>query len=97
MGREEADAAGRCGGRGDVALVAAVDLAAVEVGGGAAVDEVDVSGDVALLEELAAGLQAERVLPAEEAAAAEDAPIAETPGMICTGKGEPYSCRVSHT
>ena len=61
--------------RGDVPLVAAVDLAAVEDGGGVAEYEVDVAFDVAIAIVLPAPRGVDRVLPADEAAAAESGAV----------------------
>ena len=52
------------GGSGsDVAVVAAVDVALLEVGGGIAKDEIDAAGDFALIKKLALATDEEGVLP----------------------------------
>src|SRR5687768_9686156 len=63
-------------GGGQVAVAQRVDVAALEEGGRRAEDEVHVAGDVAVLEVLTPAVEEDRVLPAEEAAVAEDGAVA---------------------
>src|SRR5439155_1297478 len=76
---EEDEAEGvilRRAGGGDVAAVLAVDLAAVEDIRAGAVDEINTALDVTVAEVVPAGVGEERVLPAEQAAVAQDGAVA---------------------
>src|SRR5262249_18279662 len=61
---------------GDIAVAQAMDVAFLEKGGGGAEDEIHVAGDVAVLKIMAAAIGENGVLPAEEAAMAEDGAVA---------------------
>jgi hypothetical protein len=66
----------RRAGSGDVATFLAVDVAAIEDGRCAAIDEIDAAFDVTVTVILALGVRQERVLPAEQAAVLDDGAVA---------------------